>query len=597
MEDRVRQYMESQSAPPAEPAAPIVPPPPQRVWTDVLAGFMEEKNIRWGELVGGLLIVCCSIALVISFWAKIAERPFLKFFVFGGVTAALFAVGFYTEQRWKLRTTSRGLLVIATLLVPLNFLAIAAFDQEASRQVAFIAGELISVALFAALVWAAGRILVPLGAVALAIGVMVPAVLQLIERRLVGPSATWPLLYGLGAIPLVCYGGANGWLVAGRSRQPALDEAEAHSLFRLLGLTTFSILLPLGLLAAKTGDPVAALHRLSPLLCALGLAPLVIGLLVARRLRQDQPSSLRVAGTSIAIAGAAISLAALLLAWPDPAVLLPAVIAEIILFEAIAHFGNMPAAHVVAVASAALGYLIGVYLLRGEVGWWGETTSTMRPILWSGMSGAALAPLVALLALVGWSFQWRGRRVDALFIGGATATVAGVSLLLVSWFGAGVAGDPLAARWVYAVYAAAALAVCGVAGRLQPRSDWPLRLAWLGSLLLLAAIVQGIVFRWAPAQQWNWPWPAALAAHAGLMALLALSLRWIGRGSSREPLAIVAVQSALASSCVAAGLIAWGVHLGLYSVAAANCVALAAIWLALAVLSRSPPTFWWCKLL
>ena len=81
------------------------------------------------------------------------------------------------------------------------------------------------------------------------------------------------------------------------------------------------------------------------------------------------------------------------------------------------------------------------------------------------------------------------------------------------------------------------------------------------------------------------------------MALLALSLRWIGRGSSREPLAIVSVQSAMASSCVAAGLIAWGVHLGLYSVAAANCVALAAIWLALAVLSRSPPTFWWRKLL
>ena len=82
---------------------------------------MEERNIRWGELVGGLLIVCCSVALVISFWSKIAERPFLKFFVFNGVTAVLFGVGFYTHSRWKLRTTSHGLLIIATLLVPLNF--------------------------------------------------------------------------------------------------------------------------------------------------------------------------------------------------------------------------------------------------------------------------------------------------------------------------------------------------------------------------------------------------------------------------------------------------------------------------------------------
>ena len=90
---------------------------------------MEERNMRWGELVGGLLIVSCSIALVISFWSAIAERPWLKFFLFNGVTAALFGVGFYSEHRWRLRTTSRGLLTIGTLLVPLNFLAIAAFSS------------------------------------------------------------------------------------------------------------------------------------------------------------------------------------------------------------------------------------------------------------------------------------------------------------------------------------------------------------------------------------------------------------------------------------------------------------------------------------
>jgi len=39
------------------------------------------------------------------------------------VTSAIFGTGLYTEHRWKLPTTSRGLLLIATLLVPLNFLA------------------------------------------------------------------------------------------------------------------------------------------------------------------------------------------------------------------------------------------------------------------------------------------------------------------------------------------------------------------------------------------------------------------------------------------------------------------------------------------
>ena len=103
----------SRAGKPAEPAVPV---------SRLFAAFMEENNIRWGELVGGLLIVGCSIALVISLWSQIAGQPLLQFVLFNGVTAALFGVGVYTDRRWKIHTTSHGLLVIATLLVPLNFL-------------------------------------------------------------------------------------------------------------------------------------------------------------------------------------------------------------------------------------------------------------------------------------------------------------------------------------------------------------------------------------------------------------------------------------------------------------------------------------------
>ena len=109
-----------------------IPRPPRRSWSEVLASFMEQKNIRWGELVGGLLIVGCSVALVLSFWAEISQRPVLKFSIFTAVTGALFGLGLYTEHRWKLPTTSRGVLLIATLLVPLNFLAFAAFSRSAA---------------------------------------------------------------------------------------------------------------------------------------------------------------------------------------------------------------------------------------------------------------------------------------------------------------------------------------------------------------------------------------------------------------------------------------------------------------------------------
>ena len=149
---------------------------------------MEEKNIRWGELVGGLLIVGCSIALVISFWSAIAERPLLKFGLFNGVTAALFGVGFYTDRRWKIHTTSHGILLIATLLVPLNFLAIAAFTQASPpTDLLSLAGEAFSLAVFTALVYFAGRILVLSDARRCTVGVMIPCLMQLLVRRFAEP--------------------------------------------------------------------------------------------------------------------------------------------------------------------------------------------------------------------------------------------------------------------------------------------------------------------------------------------------------------------------------------------------------------------------
>ena len=222
--ERVRQYAASRAeaaatagaedergATPSRPATK-----PRARLADLLSRFMEEKNIRWGELVGGLLIVCCSIALVISFWAKIAERPFLKFFLFNGVTAALFGLGLYAAHRWKLRTTSRAVLMISILLVPLNFLAIAAFSQDTPANLTLtIAGEIVSLALFATLCYFGGREVTPRSPWLLIVGVIVPSAVQLVIRRWVNPNAPLSLLYELGAAPLVVYAVANCWGAVG----------------------------------------------------------------------------------------------------------------------------------------------------------------------------------------------------------------------------------------------------------------------------------------------------------------------------------------------------------------------------------------------
>ena len=118
----------------------------------MLAGFMEERNIRWGELIGGLLIVGPAIALVISFWDKLAANPYLQLTTFVASCSAVFGVGLYAHHRWKLRSTSLGLLMIAMLLVPLNFLAMAAVWKE-NWGPGTLAADLLSLAIFA---WLAG---------------------------------------------------------------------------------------------------------------------------------------------------------------------------------------------------------------------------------------------------------------------------------------------------------------------------------------------------------------------------------------------------------------------------------------------------------
>src|SRR5205823_3071569 len=91
----------------------------------VLAAFMEERNILWGELVGGLLIVGCSIALVVTLWHRLEAVPYFPFLLSAAVTLGLYGAGQYTLHHWRLESTSRGLLVIALLLAPLNLLLLA----------------------------------------------------------------------------------------------------------------------------------------------------------------------------------------------------------------------------------------------------------------------------------------------------------------------------------------------------------------------------------------------------------------------------------------------------------------------------------------
>ena len=487
--------------------------------------------MRWGELVGGLLIVCCSIALVISFWSAIAERPWLKFIVFNGVTAGLFGVGFYSEKRWRLKTTSQGLLLIGAMLVPLNFLAIAAFSSAPdSGQVLVIAGEIVSAVLFATLVYLAGTILFDSEAPWLTAGVLVPSLAQLLVRRFVDPECGLATLASIVAVPVAAYLVVNARAIARARAIEGLGEADVNGLFEFVGLTSFAVVLCLALVAFKSAAPLATLRRLPLVPSAVALVPLTAGLLLWQKLAGRGMTALRMAGTSVAVFGAMLSLVGLVAGWPEPQAMLPAALVELAIFTWIAWRFALPSAHLVAAACGALAYLLVVNLATGELSWSGEDWRSMTHALLSGSSGTLLVPLVLVYAAAASVARSRWRET-AVMLAVATAALATISAGLVSWFGWGVEGDPLGARWVYAIYAAGLLA-------LAARSDRPL-VAWCGAVLLLAAVAQTVIFahgsewclparrlprcwhtrRWPPRVAWRRSSAAGCATPAGCRAL------------------------------------------------------------------------------
>jgi len=75
-----------------------------------------------GRADRGTLIVGCSIALGLSLWTKLEQIEFPSVQSPAANTSALFGAGFYTLHHWKLECDESRLALIATLLVPLDFL-------------------------------------------------------------------------------------------------------------------------------------------------------------------------------------------------------------------------------------------------------------------------------------------------------------------------------------------------------------------------------------------------------------------------------------------------------------------------------------------
>ncbi len=521
------------------PRPPIPPPPPRRSFAEMLNSFMEESNIRWGEIVGGLLIIGCSTALVVSLWSQISQIPVLKFLIFTTVTAVLFGIGLYTEHRWKLPTTSRGILTTATLLVPLNFLAIAAVSAGAEPHGAVvIASELIAPAVFLCLVYFAGRVLTPMWPNLLAAGVLGSSVGQLLIRHFASPDLSPSSLVVLGAFPVVCYVASDLWMLKKALADREIDEAETIAIFVSLGALTFAAVLPFALLLYKSGPIGMTMMYLAPLVSLAGFPLLATGTLLWQRTLKKELVASRTAGTSIAIVGVLVVLSGMILAWPNPASIVPAALFNFAVFTSLAIFLNIPRAHLPAAFCFGLAYIVLFHVMAGHVAWQNLRETSLLGASLSFSSGQALAPLFVLFLV---AFEWLGQKrskTESKSYLIAACAVAVVSLALVTGYGVWFSSSTHAVWLVYALYAVGAF---WIAFR-ERRTVY----SWIGSALLLAAFAQAFAQSFSVA----FPWQAAMLAHATICAVGAV-LTWHYEKDAKGPLISALFQSALVTSLAA----------------------------------------------
>lgn len=261
------------------------PRPPRKSLAEWSHSFMEERNIHWGELASGILIVGSALGLVISLRRELQDTiPYFPALLFLMISLAVHYAGVYTLKRWRLRSTSRGLLLISLLLVPLNFLAGVLFNADSdSRRPLTDPWLWIALATGTTgagwITWSASRYLLRKGHLALFLSVMLTGLSVVVLNRM--PMTEENLTRGWTLLPVAAMiAGAFGslaWILSQRGR------ASSHTPTRvwiLSGITLFALGNVYALFLMKQSDEPQLLSSLSPVssIWILGLLWLVTNL-------------------------------------------------------------------------------------------------------------------------------------------------------------------------------------------------------------------------------------------------------------------------------------------------------------------------------
>lgn len=588
--------------PPASPPLqPSVPLEPRRTLADMLQAFMEESNIRWVELISGIVIVVCAIGLVISLRATLQDTiPYFPALMFMSVTAAIHFAGVYSLRKWNLQSTSRGVLIIASLLVPLNFLAAVTLSGENESQRAvtdpvYMLAVGIGVLCFGAMSYFGARSLLRSEWPWLAMGILGPSLSQLMIHRLAPAANSLTAVSAMLAIPIGCSVASFLQRLRLNAHRDRLSRRVVFATYLQLGLVSFSLVAAIALAAVRSADAWHLLGLATPVLSLYAAVTLALGLSLHRHIEGPSLAIYRTVGTGVAVFAGLLLLACVALAWPTPSVLILVGLMNGATLLALAFFGQMPVFCGPALACISFAISIAVPLALGKLDAHSVTSATLVQELFTTRTSLLLSAMLLIAATPINYLRKRGMTDYAIQFGIGGAVHMAASTLIALYVGfIRLSDDPAIAAPILITHAILLL----MAGRWLPHPA----VAWSSAALTMLAILQAtwhnpfvrdVLIR----NDWllNHPIATALSIYSLSASLCSACIAWFARKrSNREEVSLFANATtsawnwAAVSAATLAGIVILATPSDRFTPRAALMAATSLAWLVVSISASSP---------
>jgi hypothetical protein len=236
---------------------------------------------------------------------------------------------------------------------------------------------------------------------------------------------------------------------------------------------------------------------------------LATGTVLWKRIKDKELVASRTTGTALGILGLAIALIGMLLAWPNPASIVPAALLNFAIFTALAILLELPVGHLIAANCLALAYLVAFHVSAGRVAWQNLRVKSLLEVTLSLSSGQALAGMFVIFLIASEWLTRKKRSRDSYFYLIAACLMAFVSLTAIALFGVWTVEN----HWLWVVLLIYTFGAFWISWRRNEAE-----FAWIGSGLLVFALAD----LFSRTLSISFPWQTAFLVHATLCAAAAI---------------------------------------------------------------------------